>query len=339
MQASDVSEDSSTPPNAPPAPPVATIIEGKIALKKTGGPAIDRSAPRIPRAGGEEFVPETRSLFLARYDRSGLFSLPSWRRGVPAATSVVPDEVHVVTFNVFFAQQGQVSRAKALLAETLALSPHIVALQEVTAAFLVVLKEDVVVRENYWLAPEGGFAATHGCWYGVTFLVRKDIVPVRVLETTVPSGMGRILLTLQYDNWCITTAHFESLATRSTRKHQLEIAHSAMGGLAETHVICGDFNMTEMENGSVAKVYQDAWLALHPGDPGITFSKTNATVQVVNPSESWEARCDRYVIKSTAFTAAEIRIIGTAATAENGTMTPSDHYGLFAVFRKESAGK
>jgi endonuclease/exonuclease/phosphatase family metal-dependent hydrolase len=162
---------------------------------------------------------------------------------------------------------------------------------------------------------------------------------VRVLETTVPSAMGRVLLTLQYDNWCITTAHFESLATRSTRKRQLEIAHSAMGGLAETHVICGDFNMTEMENGSVPKEYQDAWLALHPGDPGITFSKANATVQVVNPSEWWEARCDRFVIKSSSFAASQIRIIGTAATAENGTMTPSDHYGLFAVFRKESAGK
>ena len=235
------------PPDTPPPPPPPSsvpIVKLKVVGKK------------------EAFVSDTSKTF------SSHWSLGGWRREKEKrGPCLLPDSLRIVSFNVYFGKLEREERALALFEHVLRYDPDIIAFQECTLEFIKLVKECTAFRKSYSLCPDSGFSAAAGCWYGVCFLVKSSLRFATVIHTTLPSGMGRTLLSLQFEDGFVSTGHFESLANATLRRQQLEIA-ADLAGKEKFHLICGDFNMKEDENKSIPAGYVDGWTSLYPNDQG-----------------------------------------------------------------------
>jgi hypothetical protein len=118
-------------------------------------------APPAPSAGGTTQTPANIDLFSSVFSKKGIMSKACWHRDKEENKDKcsLPDTLKIVTFNVFFGDLVQDDRAKALIESCVAYDPDVIALQEVTMAYVKTIKEIDVVKKNYRMAPEAGYAA------------------------------------------------------------------------------------------------------------------------------------------------------------------------------------
>src|SRR5262245_24575484 len=97
-----------------------------------------------------------------------------------------PDELRIVTWNVWFSAYRFWQRAAALLEELERRRPDVIALQEVTAPLLALIHDAPWVRAGYQVSELDLLG------YDVMVLARAPIAELATLA--LPSGMGRRLL-------------------------------------------------------------------------------------------------------------------------------------------------
>jgi hypothetical protein len=194
-----------------------------------------RPAPAVPVQLSK---PVSRKLFVwepVRFPRSLLHpGKHEWVEAQPPSCgcsgTCAAQSLTVVTWNVFFGQLSAQRRWQAILDETFRQSalPDVVAFQEVTAAFVELVRGHGVVRERYAITE---LSAEGGGWYGVMLLVRRAAVyAVECWETALPTHMSRTLLSAVIkaspsgSAVVVSTLHAESLGSALCRKQQLAIA-------------------------------------------------------------------------------------------------------------------
>lgn len=113
------------------------------------------------------------------------------------------DNFQVLTWNVWFSRENQQQRGLTLINEVISHSPSVACFQEVTMAFLKLLKENPYIRENYYFSDDGS-QNTLGS-YGVLMIWKKTL-PVKSLQLiSLPTHMGRSFLLLETSFDCKTS--------------------------------------------------------------------------------------------------------------------------------------
>lgn len=246
--------------------------------------------------------------------------------------------LRVVTWNIWFDALRQDERLQMLLCEAVREAPDAICLQEVVPRVAEAIRSCKPLCAVYAVSPYS--IST----YGVLMLVRKPLNPV-FSQVPLPTGMGRSLLVAACADVVIATVHLESLDNAPTRRQQLERASAVLSATPLPAILCGDFNFdssqnwgdwrkkksggkhTGLENAVLAAVvpdFVDAWPALRPRDPGLTFDGS-CNPHVRDADE--RMRYDRVLARGMRPTDASV--LGTTSPpVVEGGLLPSDHFGL-----------
>lgn len=158
--------------------------------------------------------------------------------------------------------------------------------------------------------------------------------------------MGRSLLVcetlINQKPLAVATVHLESLNNAELRAEQMKIAFEVIN-MFEDAILMGDFNFDSSwtkEQAVIDKGFDDIYLALHAGVETFTMPKTPRF-------GAW--RPDKVLLKRSAcWVAKHIKVIGKFSiptfkeedpmliVSDGRVRTPSDHYGLYAVFKLKS---
>lgn len=192
----------------------------------------------------------------------------------------------VLTWNIWFDARSLEQRTEKIARKILEDLPDFVCLQEVTHKAEQLLT--VALHHDYDSDPFPNAKK----WYYCKIYARKSL-GARFSETAFPTSMDRSLLSAVVDvtvidpgglsadallhpglrTLCVSTAHFESLNSHSTREKQLQIAHEKMSAHDQS-ILVGDFNFcsyrnfddsnraAKLENDSLSKLlpeYMDVW--------------------------------------------------------------------------------
>lgn len=201
----------------------------------------------------------------------------SWERPMEGASPLLRG---ILTWNVWFEPFAFAARAAATFATIAARRPAVVALQEVTPAFLGALLREEWATQRYafsstdtsegdWLVntDEGGV-----CPYGCVLLVDKSLHPTfRVVPLVSDMERSLIVAHLLLPGGAVlsvSTVHLESQGTQPTRRRQLRTiarelaatpvvataaAAAGVGGgprTAPPAILVGDFNFDSRRNWS-----------------------------------------------------------------------------------------
>jgi endonuclease/exonuclease/phosphatase family metal-dependent hydrolase len=275
-------------------------------------PGYRRAAPVIPR-----------SLELDPL----IFAAGRWAP-TPTPAREPPRALRVLTWNVWFGGHMFDERAAALLAELGRRQPDVVLLQEVTPELLATITLTPWVRARYALSDARG--GTLG-GYGVLLLSRQPVRRMTQLE--LPSRMGRSLLVAELAcGLTVATVHLESTdPCDAERAAQLRIVQPHLAALSPDVLLAGDMNFTPdhpLENAALDPSFVDVWPALH-ADPGYTVDTDVNTMRYQVRARRTQKRIDRVFLRSAAWRADAIHIVGTSPIDELGTFV-SDHFGLEA---------
>jgi len=184
---------------------------------------------------------------------------------------------------------------------------------------------------------------------GLAILSRSPILEHRA--TPLPEARkteARILLSARVDSpagpvWFHTTHLHYRLADGIAREHQVVAIDDVIAGLDATpQILCGDFNAPPDSDeirflrglhtlAGRRTHYQDAFLRVHPGDPGITWSSENQQTRPLR-SLDIDRRID-YVFVTTRRKDGRGTVVdaGLALTERGaGGVCASDHYGVWA---------
>lgn len=245
-------------------------------------------------------------------------------------------DLTVATLNVWFAADYFEERCTAALALLAAYQPDIIALQEVTPAFLEQVLQTAWVQANYRVSDIYGDSIDP---YGVLILSR---LPVREWQfVALPSAMGRHLVVahtaLGEAAISFASVHLESRSyTASTRAKQLARIFPLLA--SEQHVILtGDFNFCAAwdENQNLDSAYQDVWPALDQTQAGFTVDTDRNTMRLQHTGKHKQVRFDRMLLRSqqSGWQAESIEIIGQEPVhTATPHIFPSDHFGLVGTF-------
>jgi hypothetical protein len=137
-------------------------------------------------------------------------------------------------------------------------------------------------------------------------------------------------------NLLIATSHFESLNNSKLRKDQLNVSFSLLNESANSFLM-GDFNFDstwENEENNIDKNFKDCWFEYR-----FKHNLDNEDRYTMPKNEYFSAwRPDRILYKSNdnILELDYFEIIGKEEIPQNildnKVKTPSDHYGLFALF-------
>jgi len=241
-----------------------------------------------------------------------------------------------MSYNVWFENVNWKNRLKSLFDIFQSYSPDFICLQEVTEPFLKELINKEFIRENYCFS--GNFRGG----YDVLILSKFN---VNFFSMAFESRMGRNLLlteinhsfdNINYSNIIIATSHFESLNNAKLRKQQLETSFEILNN-SETAFLMGDFNFDSSwknEEVNIDKNFNDCWFNFR--DKNNLNDEDRYTMPKSNHFPAW--RPDRILYKNDKFLELEyFEIIGNNQIEQdeynNVVKTPSDHYGLFAMFK------
>ncbi|KAG2385982.1 hypothetical protein C9374_003131 [Naegleria lovaniensis] len=284
-----------------------------------------------------------------------------------------PDQLKIVSLNVWFANILQNKRYEAQLDFFEQVNPDIICLQEMIPNYIEnnLLKRDFV-RNNYIISDIDGTSVDP---YGVMVLVKRSLPILDIRITSLTTRMGRKFIHVAFAKEPITditlmekyfasaskgayisqletmipcfavigTVHLESLASKSSRKTQLEQIHPVLEHYSSSslRMLMGDFNFDseskENENltSGIFKDYTDVWYSLYPQHviEGKTFP--------YGPHRKGD-RLDRMMIKSTIFLPQKMEVFGKQPlplSSEEQTMLRekfhmekvclSDHYGIY----------
>jgi tyrosyl-DNA phosphodiesterase 2 len=246
------------------------------------------------------------------------------------------DYLTVVTFNVWFADDYFDARCAATLTLLATHQPDIIALQEVTPAFLKQVLNTSWIQAEYRISDIYGDSVDP---YGVLILSRLPILEWSFVP--LPSAMGRHLVTARAAiSGAMTTfagVHLESQSySAPTRAKQLARIFPLLA--SEQHVmLMGDFNFCSSwdENQRLDTTYQDVWPLLHPTEPGFTEDTDRNTMRLLHTGKQKHVRFDRMLLRSQypGWQAESIRLIGTEPISPaTPHIFPSDHFGLVGRF-------
>jgi poly(A) polymerase len=309
-----------------------------------------QEAPASPRGFA---VPQFTPLPAYRYD----VHARSWTQA-PSGFGSAPSTLTVATFNVLFdlydaellATERRTPAALALLRET---DADVIALQEVTPAFLKALLAAPWVRERYQVT-EGPGAETVTP-YGQVLLSR---VPFASVWQRVFSRDKRILageLRWAGETLWVATPHLTSnrdpsgASARAVQVQALIDWARALGDSDEAPdlLIAGDFNFGdgEPEVDAFARAgFVDAWSTLRPSEAGETFNPQLNTLAEVTTVSGRLRRLDRVLVSSPSGRRSPEAIGLFAEAPLSGPPAPngkplfaSDHFGLRCVLRHSPA--
>ena len=261
--------------------------------------------------------------------------------------------MRVLTMNIYARHRDWEDRRSVLIEGLKELAPDVVSFQEtvVTGDYdqvQDVLGDDYHVFHQTGRSDDGVGASIASRW--PFDLVREVdlhiasggdptgwIGSLTVAEIAVPEPIGPVVLAHHKPTWQSNSEH--------VREEQAVTAASAIEELvagAEVHVVvCGDFDATpdaasirfwtgRQSLAGMSVYYQDAWEALHPGDPGDTFVTGSGLVSGV-----WKPRPPRridYVLVRCGSMGATLDITGCelAFSEPINGIWASDHFGVVA---------
>lgn len=258
--------------------------------------------------------------------------------------------VRVVTWNIWFDRKQQDERLAALMTEVVREAADVICLQEVLPHVAEAIKSCKPLCELYDVSPNSISS------YGVLMLVAVEH-EAKFSNLSLPGSMGRSLVVAECADLVVATVHLESLNNVQIRREQLQIASKHLADTRRPAVLCGDFNFDSsqtwgdwrkrrpfeppppiapnlLENAVLAAVlpdFVDTWAAVHPNDPGLTFDGgTNPHCRDAQE----RMRYDRVMAKGLRPMAAAMLGVranalgGHAGRAGDGSVVPSDHYGV-----------
>jgi tyrosyl-DNA phosphodiesterase 2 len=243
----------------------------------------------------------------------------------------------LITWNVAEFGDHNPERLKALIATIMERSPDIVFLQEVEKQSLTLLRNPLAGMFDYRILegeasrglPQGGLLA----------LIKRNWLPQGVHYEAFPSELDRGSLSFTLGSLCgiphtFTNVHLESpeliyWRSRDYRNQQVErlkIQTEKNEGI----VIAGDLNLVLGKDADqlFPKDWNDAWMQLHPNDPGLTWDPHHNSM-------AWHQggfvlpgfRLDRLVYRSSILMPRQAQILGVGAEPPL-----SDHFGLRVAF-------
>lgn len=235
-----------------------------------------------------------------------------------------------MTYNVLADPIAPAERTKSLLGIIRSNQPDVIALQEAAPWFLDELLEQPWVRKEYH-APlfDDKLVAPGG-----QYILSK--YPIEKADWIILSGKQQrtaIVLHLEIAGRkvAVATSHMESLLEDGpVRAKQLDEIFALVED-ADNAVVLGDFNFgdREAEESHIPAAYLDLWAELHPNDPGYTW---NIELSEMARSGSFPGepsrRIDRILVKLSGYQPTWIKIVGIEPLVEEGTIFPSDHFGL-----------
>jgi tyrosyl-DNA phosphodiesterase 2 len=250
------------------------------------------------------------------------------------------EQLTVATMNVWFGAERFAERCNATLALFADLQPDLIALQEVTPAFLAQLQHAPWVQQHYRLSDIYGESVDP---YGVLLLSRHPVTAWGCFP--LPSAMGRMLLTAQINlnktPTTIASVHLESRETSTpTRAKQLARIFPWLANEPQV-ILVGDFNFCSSwpENQNLDSSYRDLWPDLRRDEPGFTEDTTINTMRLRTTGEPKQVRFDRILfrLQSSVWRADLVELLGTTPLPDlEPTVFPSDHFGLLGRFCSSS---
>ncbi len=262
--------------------------------------------------------------------------------------------LRVVTLN-FWGTEPPLDRRLALAERQLAaLAPDVVGMQEVKPF-------DGATTTAEHLASRLGMQVIHGIAMpayqeGLAILSRFPILEHRILPLPeARPNESRILLSARLDTpagpiWCHTTHLHYRLDDGVARERQVCAIDAAIRALGREptdapQILCGDFNATPDSDemrflrglhtlAGRRTHWQDAWLRLHDGQPGITWSSENEHTRPLR-SLDLDRRIDYVLVtsckKDGRGTILHSQVVLTDRDGDAAhAVCASDHYGVLA---------
>ncbi|MGP3986150.1 endonuclease/exonuclease/phosphatase family protein [Streptomyces sp. 3N207] len=256
----------------------------------------------------------------------------------------------VMTMNVLAPQYADGTARRAVLARELRrLRPDVLALQEVT-------RQDVAA-----LAEDGWYTAPHPRWsadgVGAVLAARSPFGPVATdplqvtgrtadtewcgavaAELPLPEPLGTLLVVHHKPSWpydyererelqALAATRLAEQATRPGVRHTVLLGDlDATPDAASLRFLRG---LQSLDGSGVC--FQDAWSAVHPGEPGPTFSPRNPLVRQGDMPTAVDRRIDHILVRCGAH-GPTLRVSScerVLVQPVNGVQA-SDHYGLVA---------
>jgi endonuclease/exonuclease/phosphatase family metal-dependent hydrolase len=246
------------------------------------------------------------------------------------------ERLRIVTYNVYWPRTDAARRWPALLAELRAADADVIAIQELGTWFADALDESGFVRKGGYAAARvgGETVAPHRNLLLSRFPIRSTVV--RQLSA---GGSAVAITRLEVNGRIVAVAnvHLTSgLQRTAVRVSQLREVLSLLGD--DEAILLGDFNYADgdPEASVVPASFVDAWPAVRPGDPGLTWNRERNPWADRNSHDNESSRrIDRILIRSPLLAPVDATIIGVDARA--GGHPPSDHFGLVATLRDRGA--
>ena len=260
----------------------------------------------------------------------------SWVDVSNEASEIISNKtISFISYNVWFEESNWNNRLKNLFEILENYSADFICLQEVTEGFLRELINKEFIREKYHFS--GNFKGS----YDVLMLSKHN---TKFYCKEFNSRMGRNLLITEinhsFDNQkfskiFIATSHFESLNNAKLRKEQLETSFNLLNK-SKNAFLMGDFNFDSSwknEECNIDKNFKDCWFESR--DKNNLNDEDRYTMPKTDQFSAW--RPDRILFEDeNLFELDFFEIIGKDPIEQdnpnNFVKTPSDHYGLFAMF-------
>lgn len=267
----------------------------------------------------------------------------------------VSERLRVLTFNVLDRTQADGDRREAIIQSGLAhLGADVVALQEIT-------RSDTVDQARAWFGPDAAIIDhpnTSEGPVGACLVSHYPVMTQHVLDTPaatsgpglpwlgavaaeilVPPPIGRVLVIHHKPSWQLDREDLRETQALAVVRFVEELARDRPDLPV---ILLGDFDADadaasmrfltgRASLGGVAVRYEDAWEAVHSGDPGHTFTPRNPLVTAGQMPLERGRRIDHIMIRSgehgPLLDVADCRLVFDEET--DGTW-PSDHFGVVA---------
>jgi endonuclease/exonuclease/phosphatase family metal-dependent hydrolase len=270
--------------------------------------------------------------------------------------------VSVLTWNVWFDLYKQSERYNDILRVCDHYKPDVICFQEVTQNFMKFLLQHNIMKD--YDCSDNGSCSTIGR-YGVLSLAKKSLSPSFEFSS-FPTHMGRKLLvtkfSVQNEMFAVGNVHLESLNSQELREQQLGIAAQVLRHYPH-YMLCGDFNFCSYRNYDLEKPilenlslktiipeFEDVWEKLQGNEPVYTFNgKKNRLVSDSSECMRYDRICSYFsnpnyrpvsiemldqpvMVPAPSSSDQLIPLVASSITGEY-FVYPSDHFGLFAVFK------
>lgn len=262
-----------------------------------------------------------------------------------------PQSYNIVSWNVDYSSPFPEQRLSALLSRAFALSPavDILFLQELSAKAFLRLLDEPEIRQGWFLSDADGALPAGQAFTTITLLSRARFHspnPGPVWRVKYPSRFQRdalccdIFIPLGTESPGVrvrlVNVHLDSLPIQPSFRPQQVSIIAALLRSAARGVVAGDFNPVLPTDGGLVEEngLMDAWVELHPDDPGFTWG--------VDGKEPFPPnRMDKVAMVGLTVEDVEVLSPGYISAApgrpgDNGgdEMVPcSDHSGLRCSFR------